>query len=311
MLPVIKNNGRLIGGIHTFIWKRARRILPPYFIALAFTLITIHLLIGHKTGTGWDSALPVTQKGLLAHLLLVQDIFADTADQINGAFWSISVEWRIYFIFPLLILGWRKIGPIATSMLAILTSYVLLYLLSHSALHYNSDVTVGIMPQYLGLFALGMLGASICHSSEANFTQLRHKIPWMKLMYGSMALVFILCKVKIFHGSRLPIAFSDLIAGIWAMSLLIAISIDEKNYLRQFLSWKPISFVGTYAYSIYLIHGPLQQIIWQYALHPLHLQPLRIFIIQCTLGTLVIIGISYCFFLVAERPFLRAWKYSK
>ena len=311
MLPVIKNEGHLIGGVKTFFGKRAKRILPPYFIALGFTLFAIKTMVGHKTGTGWDVAIPVTLKGLITHFLLVQDVFSDTAEQINGAFWSISVEWRIYFVFPLLLFAWRRFGPLATTMIAILTSYGLLDLLSHSALNYNPNAMVGIMPQYLGLFALGMLGAALCHPTNPTLSKIRQRVPWMALMYGSLALVFILCKAKIYHGSHVPIAFSDLIVGIWAMSLLIAVSINGKGHIRRFLSWKPLAFVGTYAYSIYLIHGPLQQIIWQFALQPLHLRPLMIFIIQCTVGTLIIIGLSYGFFLFGERPFFRNQNYKK
>lgn len=306
MLPVIKNNGRLVGGVGNFFWKRARRILPPYYMALTLTLLAIYFFVGQKTGTGWDSALPVTYKGLLAHIFLIQDIFADTSEQINGAFWSISVEWRIYFVFPLLLIAWRTIGPILTAILAIVASFIILYFLIHSPIHYDANTTVGIMPQYLALFVLGMLGATICHSTNANFSRLRQRIPWLFLMYGSLALVILLCKMKIFYGSRVPVAYNDVFAGIWAMSLLVTISISEKNCFRKFLAWRPISFVGTFAYSIYLIHGPIQQFLWQYILRTLHLQLFSVFIVQCTVGTIIIIGISYCFFLIGERPFLKS-----
>jgi len=305
MLPALKNGGHPAGGTRTFLWKRARRILPPYFIALACTLLLIALWVGHKTGTGWDASLPVTQKGLVTHVLLLQDAFVDTAEQINGAFWSISVEWRIYFAFPVLLFAWRKVGPVGATALAILAAYALRYPILWAGLDCNADALVGIMPQYLGLFALGMLGAGISFSHDARLTQMRNRVPWMALMYVTLALVFVLYKVKLFHGSRVPVAYSDLVTGIWAMSLLIAVSVSDKSRLRQLLGWKPVAFVGTFAYSIYLIHGPIQQIIWQYGLSRLPFQPVVIFILQATLGTAIIIGVSYGFFLFAERPFLK------
>ena len=79
--------------------------------------------------------------------------------------------------------------------------------------------------------------------------------------------------------------------------------------MRQWISWKPLVFVGTFAYSIYLIHAPLVQIAWQYGVNPLHLGSLMTFIILVVAGVPLILGLSYLFFLLCERPFLNTKKH--
>ncbi|RYG91671.1 MAG: acyltransferase, partial [Alphaproteobacteria bacterium] len=117
-LPIVRGDGTIRGGAWNFFQRRARRILPSYYLAVAFSLLVIFLFsINHKTGTHWDISVPVTLSSLLTHLFLLQDAFGDP--KINHAFWSISVEWRIYFLFPLLVLGWRRLGAVPTTILAI------------------------------------------------------------------------------------------------------------------------------------------------------------------------------------------------
>jgi peptidoglycan/LPS O-acetylase OafA/YrhL len=75
MLPVVRGDGRLRGGAWGFFKKRARRIVPPYYFAMAFSLLLIFTLVGHPTGTHWDISLPVTWHSVLIHILLLQNFF--------------------------------------------------------------------------------------------------------------------------------------------------------------------------------------------------------------------------------------------
>jgi len=69
MLPVARRaDGALAGGAAGFLRRRARRILPPYYAALALSLglIAAAPLLQSRGGTQWDSKLPVTGSGVLA-----------------------------------------------------------------------------------------------------------------------------------------------------------------------------------------------------------------------------------------------------
>ena len=99
------------------------------------------------------------------------------------------------------------------------------------------------------------------------------------------------------------------------MALLVAVSPSEKSdrlyAVRKVLNWRPLVLVGTFSYSFYLLHAPLLQIIWQYLLRPLKLSPFHEFLALSFAGLPAIIGISYLFHLLCERPFMRPPKVQK
>src|SRR4051794_11475469 len=94
-LAPLGDRGRLRGGTRRFIRRRAWRILPAYWVALvlstAIAALSLHSLAGPGT----------IAKSLTVHSLLLQD--AIDSQPPNGAFWSIAVEWQIYFVFPLIL----------------------------------------------------------------------------------------------------------------------------------------------------------------------------------------------------------------
>lgn len=298
MLPVAKGDGTLRGGAWNFFKKRARRILPTYFLALAVCLLLIGTFLNQKTGSPWDLTFPVTKKDLVTHLLLVYDAIPGTGAKINYALWTVAVEWRIYFIFPLLVLAWRKVSAFTTTALAIIAGYVLLALLRHTPLQTQTD---GISPEYLGLFAMGMLGAGITFSGDEKLAHLRQRVPWIWVALATTFLLLALSHVRFFHDK---VSILDFFVGLWAMSLLVAAGHRNDTRLHRVLSWKPLAFVGTFAYSIYVIHAPLLQLIWLYVVRPLRLTTnMEVVSVFSVFIPLVVAG-AYVFFLACERPFL-------
>jgi len=75
--------------------RRAWRILPPYWAAIAVSVALV-MLVSLRTHDA------LSWKGVVAHFFLVQDLVE--VGSPNGAFWSIAVEWQLYWIFPLLLL---------------------------------------------------------------------------------------------------------------------------------------------------------------------------------------------------------------
>ena len=116
---------------------------------MLLSIILIVLFLHVKSGSIWDFSLPVTLKGTITHLCLLHDAFGEDYT-INYVLWSIGIEWRIYFLFPLLVLSWRRLGAEVTVAIALAASCVL-YVLCFVSIH----VTLGA--HYVGLFSLGML----------------------------------------------------------------------------------------------------------------------------------------------------------
>lgn len=152
-LPAVLSSGHLRGGAIKFYQRRARRIIPPYYISMVFTVGVTWIIVQ----IGGEPGPAITYLGVITHLLLIHDLFHQTALQINGVLWTISVEWRIYFLLPLVVYLWRKIGPAATTITAVLLSYLLFRTMQHTPLNVMDVFGEGACPQYIGLFVMGTL----------------------------------------------------------------------------------------------------------------------------------------------------------
>lgn len=293
MLPVVSEDGALRGGAGRFLLRRARRIIPPYYAAIGFSLGLIWLLIGQKTGTHWDISIPVSGWSVFTHLIFLQDALGEEAS-INHVFWSIAAEWRIYFLFPVLVWSWRRAGALLT----VATALVLSIALFKAFLLYLGN---SLAAHYLGLFAMGMLGADVAFSARLAFVR---RWPWGWITGGFTGMLALMFYPQVWHGPAIRVYVGDYLAGAWSTSLLIMTACNEGSWVRKALAAKPLVFVGTFAYSLYLIHAPLLQVLWQYAFVPLQDRPLAMLGALIFVGGPLIVGVSYGFFLVFERPFL-------
>jgi peptidoglycan/LPS O-acetylase OafA/YrhL len=309
MLPVVRGGGHLAGGAVRFFVKRARRILPPYFIAMGISLALIATLVGRETGTHWDLSLPVRPRDVVAHVLLIQDVDRRTASTINHALWSISVEWRIYLAFPLLVLAARRVGSIGAAALAAGASAAgWVALLAARPAFPNLNLTPwGICPHYLLLFALGMVAADIA-TGQAKIVCRTRLLPWGTYLLASAAIVMLGFAARRL-GVAMPWPIMDVLVGMWTMCLLVFVTASETagphaQSVRAALAWPPLAGVGTFAYTIYLVHAPLVQVVWQYAIVPLRLAPPFAVGLLVLAGTPVIVAACYVAFQFCERPFL-------
>ena len=238
MLPVIRNQGTISGGAFRFFRKRARRILPPYFSVVGLSLLLIWLLIGTPTGSQWDNCLPVTVSGFLAHLFLIQDLFGATSHKINYCLWSISVEWRIYFLFPFLVTCWNRFGALLTVAGSAFISFILLIPLGYTFFDTSAG---GVCLHFYGLFSFGMLAAGIGYSEEPRFVRWRERLPWA-LLFVVMAGAALASNKGYVDGVRLPWQVQDLFVGLGTLCLLVAITPREQSdrwhWVRNGLAWR-------------------------------------------------------------------------
>jgi len=293
MLPVLRNGGALRGGAGFFFKKRAIRILPPYYAAMGLSLLLGATLVAEKTGTPWDASLPVTARDIFCNLFLLQN-FAPHSGAINHAHWSISLEWWIYFLFPMLILLRRKTGACLATALGLAGSAILVAL---GLLAFGKGFTL----QYVGLFALGMLGAQMATSSW------RLARVTLGSVCGILSVIILgLSKygVGVMGGAWGPVVI-DYVVGGWAMCLLAYLSLSREGWACRALSARPLVFVGTFAYSIYLMHAPLLQVVWQYWIGLLPVSPLTAYFLLKVEGIPFVVAICYGFYLICERPFVQ------
>jgi peptidoglycan/LPS O-acetylase OafA/YrhL len=293
MMPIALGDGHFRGGALEFFRRRARRILPPYYAALLLSLLADRFLLASYTHTLYDSCFPIARADIWQHLLLVQDLVPHQYT-INGPPWSIAVEFQIYLFFPLFIAIRHRLG-----MAWVVTGTFVLSGLAAWVLYYKgiSDRT----PQYLFVFALGMLAAHLALSKEGRTAiQERRLLRFACLsmtLGGGAAIV-----VHHYLGSDKPL--TDAGIGLFMCGTLLFATLRPSSAWVKALSSRVLVVVGAFSYSIYLIHLPLQQLFWQYVISPLNLSKNLSFLLVVLIGSPLVIGMAYLFFWAFERPFM-------
>jgi peptidoglycan/LPS O-acetylase OafA/YrhL len=286
----------LVGGPRRFFRRRAWRILPPYWAALVASELVLATLVHAKVPEAGASL-----KGFVVHFFLLQDIIGSPTP--NGAFWSIAIEWQIYFLFPALLLMYRRWSPpVAT---ALTTAGVIgVYLLATNIDGFQK--LLQLIPQFLALFVFGMLAAGV--------TRPDRRERWARVPWGLIALVtgVALVVVIIVVGSEEIVAqyfWVELALGVTVASLLAALASPSPGagtaVVRRALEARPFVFVGAFSYSLYLMHVPILRVVWLYFVEPLDLSPTRDFALLAAVGVPAALIGTYLFFLVFERRFLR------
>jgi peptidoglycan/LPS O-acetylase OafA/YrhL len=297
MLPVARGDGVLKGGAWEFFRRRVRRILPPYYAALLFSLLLIATIIGKPTGTLWDVAIAIRPSDLASHVLLLQHFFG--TGRINYAFWSIALEWQIYFLFPALVLAFRRWGTAATVSLALAAGYAM----TLAGIGHERIARANL--HYLGLFVLGMLAAWTTFSKDPSAARLRRLVPWRWL---ALALFVLSVSLLWAWGWRASISrwpALDLIVSAGTCMGLIDAGLDERSPIRRLFSGSLLVWIGRFSYSLYLIHAPLLQVLWIYLVLPLGLGEVGRFGVLLLGGSPLIVLAALAFFKAFEAPFLK------
>lgn len=285
MLPVLNREGTLgKGGVRRFFIRRARRILPPYYAALALSLLLAFSVLAGRTHSLYDLSRPINAEGIVSHILLVHNLQLSTVNQISVPLWSIAVECQIYLLFPILLLIRRHFGNVAVLGGTYLVGVVASDLVSGTPY-------VGIAPAYTFYFALGMFAAETIRGPRSK----------LHIWIGGVAAVVLLA-----FGMKPPLLetlWAHTLVAIVAMCLLIVCAHWPANLIAKFCSWRPVVGLGTFSYSLYLVHFPIQQLVWQYLVKPSGLGPVVTFSIMATIGTGMIVFVAYLFYLAFERPF--------
>jgi peptidoglycan/LPS O-acetylase OafA/YrhL len=240
-------HGWKLDGVSRFARRRAARILPAYWAALAFSLAVAWLIVP-QPGQGAPDAKSVVVNGLL-----VQNLVG--APTPNRSFWSMAVEAQLYVLFPLLLLMVRRWGGIV--MVATVTLVVATVGLVSSHIARLDVFVIQSPPDLAALFALGVLSAGIVVASGA-----RRSWPWAGLALAAATPVL---ATIWWHGSVWTLDhlfWVDLALGPAIACLLAGLAVGHPAPLLRLLDARPMRSLGSSSYSLYLTHGPLVAVVY-------------------------------------------------
>jgi peptidoglycan/LPS O-acetylase OafA/YrhL len=239
--------GWRLDGIAAYARRRARRILPAYWAALAFSLAVAWLIVPQPR-SGVPDVMSVLVNGLL-----VQNIVS--APSPNTAFWSIAVEVQLYILLPVLLLMIRRRGALA--MVATVTLVVAAVgIVGPHVARLDTFVTQS-PPELAALFALGIASAGVVVAGA------RKSWPWPWLALAAVAPVF---ATIAWQGSAWTfdrLFWVDLALAPAIACLLIGLAGGRPAPLLRLLDSRPLRGLGSSSYSLYLTHAPIIAIVYE------------------------------------------------
>jgi peptidoglycan/LPS O-acetylase OafA/YrhL len=281
-------HGWRLDGVSRFAYRRARRILPGYWAALAFSLAVAWLVVA-PPGQAAPDAKSVVVNGLLAQNLV-------GAPSPNRAFWSMAVEAQLYVVFPLLVLMVRRRGAIA--MVATVTLVVTAVGIVGPHVSPLDTFVIQSPPDLAALFAVGILSAGIVGASGV-----RRSWPWtwLALAAAAPALATICWRGTVWTLDHL--FWVDLALGPAVACLLAGLATGRPRRLVRLLDARPMRNLGSSSYSLYLTHGPIVVMVCDKIVAGRVRQGVPAFVVSLALVLPLTVVFARVFASVFETPF--------
>lgn len=230
-----------------FFRRRMRRLLPAYYVSLALVLIAHVVTKGNFGLPAYSPQEYAVQT--VTHATLTHQLFPETFYGLNGAYWSLGLEWELYLTLPLLILAAVRFG-LSRVIISVFAATAVWRLGIFAAMQTGALDPAGpwanvVLPNFfLGRwseFALGMLAAEMFRTRR-----LRVRPP---LVLGA------------FLAGALALAFPDnplnhMLYGVVFFTLVLTV-LSEDNVVARAFAWRPLVAIGVMSYSLYLVHQPI------------------------------------------------------
>lgn len=160
-----------------------------------------------------------------------QMMFLDRQGQshmLNASFWTLPVEFRWYAVFPVALLVWTR-SRRAFAAIAVVA------VCSTATRMWSEDLLI------LPAFMLGIVAAQI-HISGWRYDR------WMLPACGFLAAAGTVAT---------PLDWNNYAFPVWQLAAFaLVVAAGSFPVLTKILSWRPLVFIGTASYSIYLVHAP-------------------------------------------------------
>jgi len=267
--------------------RRFFRIYPLYFTFLGAALLLSFFVPQGPRGHAYP--FPLVYSGFLDHLLLQEG---------KGVTWSILVEFRYYFVLPILALFFSLVlhNRLLPCTILTLVLVALTQVFWPEAASHRNDVR---LQPYLPIFFMGSFLAVLHH--QLSESKLRDTV-WLQNVievvgFGAiMVLILMIPSVtSMFVGGGVTTDFFHrqfmLYGLLWSFVLLAGIS--GRGWLKWCFEIRVLRYVGFISFSVYLLHAPVIDVIKLFNLSQL-LNP--------WLMLAVTIAVSHTTWMLIEKP---------
>lgn len=282
-LPWIKESSSIKSNYKSFIVRRFTRIEPPYLIWMTVFLFAFML----------NSNLPFVEilKHYISSIFYVHNIAYQTHSIINPVAWSLEVELQFYLLAPFLIKGLWSIKNVNYRMIVIVVLIICIQIIQFyfGWWHFPHKITLlGSLPHFLvGILMVNVITIKSVHIKKSYLYDVLFISSWILLSY-------------LWSTELLKNILFNLILSVLILSAFKSILINK------FLKLKWVILIGGMCYSIYLIHLPLIELVFQKLLVNISTQHyFSYFGISLIITLVSILVVSVASFIIIEKPFMK------
>lgn len=277
-------------------WKRRfLRVFPAYWAQwLVLALLA-----------WWSAnAFPLNATDALLSATLTFNLVQNDA-ALNAVWWSLPVEWDFYLAAPLMAWLFATRRTLPPWLMALVVASVMLRAAMWWSVHTYGIDAIGFyrwviqLPGRLDQFALGMLAAHALAQGRGGSERLL-------LLAGSIATLVLVWLVhragNVVDGAIAPwLFFQFTLFGCAFTALMAAAALSRTRAVQLIFANRPLVFLGTISYSLYLWHYPVLQWLRRWA----QAQDIPLSDWRFAAGAVVCsIGLSTLTYSLTERPFL-------
>lgn len=278
--------------VRRFYIRRCLRLFPIYYLTILLTAIFYLRL----------------HPSLIWHLTYTSNFYYSIhAWDINSSFWSLSVEFQFYLIWPFLIL---LIPQKHIEKLIILTILIgPMFRILCVAIGSSEDIKMQLLiPGCLDCLGLGALLAFYNYNRDKseNKKLLCNCGFWIG---GTLSFALILARPYLDPGVRLVIP--DLINGLFLVWVVDQAARGFGDIVGMILEFKPLVYLGKISYGIYIYHSFVAAVIVPKSLSYFGLSYPSSIRIQFAINALITVIVAMLSWHYIEQPFNNFKRYFK
>jgi peptidoglycan/LPS O-acetylase OafA/YrhL len=245
--------------------RRALRLMPLYWLYAA--AMTIWMLydwqqLTPQTASGWTPSEYIASIWFYCvNYAPIQGIW-DHQLHFVGPLWSLAIEEQFYFTWPILLslaMRTRRAWLLPLTLL-------LLMLIRRSFVTETTAFLFRLDTRGVSI-VIGCLGAVLFY--EHRQAAVLERLASARIRCVAIAVVaaiVLLCTVlnSWLGWSQLDVhRYFDVILGMSFVLLIGMLWYGPRDQLDKSLSWRPIAYLGTISYGVYILHGICQWLVWQ------------------------------------------------